>query len=140
MNSSLLPVDELLRPRHLHPRVNTPEDYLRAQRQSILAKRAAFPNLRWQLPWYAVEEVPLKICNSEWQLICPCGNTPLYDPEWQLACCFSCGAIYRQAPPDDWREIEAVMVKRHHIDHRHMLPGQTVEELRQENRDHGEPD
>ena len=138
---SLLPTDCLLRPKHLHPRVSTPDDYLREQWQSIIAKKQAFPHLGWQLPWAFVGTAPIKVSDGQWQIVCGCGqNTPLYDPEWELACCFTCGAIIRQTPPLEWREIERVLLNRPNMTNRHMLVSQTLAELCAENREHGDPD
>lgn len=138
---SLLPTDHLILPKEIHRGVTSPETYLLAQRVAILQKRVEFSNLNWRMPFeWEGALVLLKVSDSHWQLVCGCGNTPAYDPGWQLACCFTCGAIYKQAPPDNWREIERVLVNRSSFIHRHMLPGQTVEELRAENRAHGDPD
>ena len=137
---SILPTDHLLGPRELHGAA-TPEQYLLQQRVSILEKRTRFPFLNWRLPFLHLgAPVPFKVSDSCWQLACPCGNYPSYAPEWALAACFSCGAIYRQAPPYDWRDVQRVLVNRAKLGERHMLIGQTVEELRAENRAHGEPD
>lgn len=130
-----------MRPKHLHPNVSSPQDYVQAQATSIRSKMAAFPNLHWQLPFRHVgDPVPVKVSESCWQLVCSCGNTPMYDPEWALACCYTCGAVYDQGPPKDWREIERVLLNRPNQINRHMLVGQTLDELRAENREHGDPD
>ena len=136
---SLLPTDRLLRPRELHPYVQTPAGYRRAQMRAIRQQMAAFPNLNWQWPWRYFGTVALKVSDSQWQLVCACGNYPLYDPEWELACCYTCGAVYEQAPPSDWREIERVLVNRPRLNNRHMLVGQPLADLIAENFEHGDP-
>ena len=137
---SLIPTDVLLRPRHIYPDVSTPAHYLAAQAIAIVQKMQHFPNLRWREPFFSAVTVPVKVSDGHVQVVCACGNYPAYDPEWQLACCFTCGAIYRQAPPDGWTEIERVLLSRPLQNTRHMLVGQTLDELRAENREHGDPD
>src|SRR3990167_144474 len=126
---NVLPTDHVLCPRELHPGVSTPYDYLRAQAQAIRSKQLQFPHLNWQLPWlYVGEPVSVKVSSSCWQLICSCGNYPLYDPEWQLACCYTCGAVYRQPPPDAWQEIERLLVLRPLLHTRNWLPEETPDD------------
>ena len=132
--------DKILRPKHIHPNVSSSDDYMREQYKSIGQKAHAFPHLNWRQPFVHSEVVPFKVSDGHWQVVCECGNHPAYDPEWELACCFTCGAIYEQEPPDDWEEIERVLLNRPKQNNRHMLVGQTVEELKAENREHGDPD
>jgi|TARA_Y100000310_G_scaffold98201_1_gene95919 hypothetical protein len=136
---ALLPTDHLLRPRELHPRVRTAADYRTQQRIAIEQKMQEFPGLNWERPWRHIGAGVVKVSDSQWQIVCICGNYPLYDPEWQLACCYSCGAIYEQAPPEEWREIERVLVARPKLGMRHWLPGETLADLVAENLAHGDP-
>lgn len=134
---SILPTQYLLRPRELHGAIS-PEHYLQMQAASIRAKMRQFPFLNWQPPFVYAGTVPLKVSDSCWQLVCECGNFPAYDPEWEMACCFSCGAVYYQPPPSDWRDIQRVLVNRPRLQNRHMLPGQTLNDLMRENLEHGD--
>ena len=139
--TTTFPSTQLMRPKHLHPNVSTPAEYVRAQTRSLQVKQEQFPNLHWPLPaLHTGTPAPVKVSESCWQVVCPCGNTPMYDPKWALACCYTCGAIYVQQPPEDWREIERVLLNRPNQINRHMLVGQTLDELRAENRKHGDPD
>ena len=135
---SILPTDCLLRPKHLTAGALTPEAYLEAQRADILRKMAALPLLNWRMPFVHQERVALKVCDSQWQLVCECGGVALYDPEWALGACFSCGAIYRQEPPSNWRALERVLTCRPSLSTRHILPGQTLADLVAENIQHGD--
>ena len=139
---SVLPTTRFLGPRDLYPQLRTEAEYLELQRASILAKRAQFQTLNWRMPFLHDGAAPFKVSDGMAQVVCvySCGNYPSYDAEWGLACCFTCGAIYRQAPPEDWLEIERVLINRPNPASRHMLPGQTLDELRAENRAHGDPD
>lgn len=137
-----IPTDVILRPWHLHPHVSTPEDYRREQARAIDAKRDAFPNIPWSAPWaYDGPARPVKVSDSMWQLVCGCGNCPMFDPEWELACCYTCGAIFTQAPPAMWRAVERVLLCRPKVQTRHWLPslGETLDTLMAENRQHGDP-
>jgi hypothetical protein len=134
----LVPTDRLIYPRDIHPFAGSPEAYCAQQRAALVRKRAAFPHAGYPEPWVSVGIAPVKISDGHWQLVCACGNYPAYDPTWALACCFRCGAIYRQAPPVEWREIEAVLLKRPRPTSRHWLPGETLEDLRRENLAHGD--
>lgn len=136
----LLPTEFLLRPRELHPNVVSPETYLSQQFMAITSRIQTFPNLRHTKPYVYVGQVMLVVHHSTWQLQCMCGNYPVYDPEWELAACYSCGAIFHQAPPGDWKEIQRVLINRPELATRNMLAGQTLKELRAENREHGDPD
>ena len=140
MSFYLLPTETLIRPCHIYG-APTPEYYLEMQRSSILRKKADFPFLNWRMPFaWSGAPAALKVSDAHWQVqCCECANTPAYDPDWQLAACFTCGAIYRQAPPTDWRAIERVLVCRPYLNQRHMLIGQTLAELVAENVEHGDP-
>jgi len=135
---SILPTGYLLRPCDLYPYVKTAADYLLGQQHAIEKKIIAFPNLNWNLPWECVVVAPLKVSDSCWQLVCPCGNYPSYDPTWQLACCYSCGAIYRQPPPAEWELVQQVLIQRKKHHQRHWLVGETLADLIAENLAHGD--
>lgn len=75
-----------------------------------------------------------------WKLACSCGEHPVYSPEWRLACCFYCGAVYEGVePPPAMAEIERVLLLRPQMTTRNWCHPETVDDLRQENADHGDP-
>lgn len=68
--------------------------------------------------------------------MCACGNGPATSPEWQIACCFSCGAIYRDIEfPGD---VEGILskLKVRPMPNQNWFKGETVEKLEQENAEH----
>lgn len=88
---------------------------------------------------------PTRACvtwNTGWMCECPsCHGGVAVDPEHTIACCLECGAVLTAvAIPAEWREIEAVLLKRPDVRTRGWWPGETVDDLRAENRAHGVPD
>lgn len=72
-------------------------------------------------------------------VLCPCGNAPSYDPEWQMACCFEWhGVIYRGVlAPERWREAEAILLLRP-MAARNWDPAiESIGDLVEDNRTHG---
>ena len=69
-------------------------------------------------------------------LDCNCGAGVLVDAEWQLGCCFSCGAIYEAGNmvlPDDLTTLDTLLGTRH-PSHRNFHPErETVQSVRDEN-------
>jgi len=81
--------------------------------------------------------MPVRVSGGYWVVMCVCGNAPSAHPDWHLACCFECGAIYRYLDvPIDRAEIESVLVRRP-MAHRHWVVGETVADLARENAAHG---
>ncbi len=75
-----------------------------------------------------------------WKIACSCGEHPVYSPEWGLACCFHCGAVYDGIPlPPMLAEIERLLLLRPVMVHRNWCPPETVDDLRAENLAHGDP-
>lgn len=76
---------------------------------------------------------------GRWIILCTCGAGVAVHPEWTSQYCFGCGAVFSAVVfPSDRDEIEATLVQRHK-NNRFFLPhrGETLETLKQENRDHG---
>lgn len=74
-----------------------------------------------------------------WSAECPCGNGLRVEPEWRIARCFACGAVYRHVvlPTADERlNIEHVLRARPHRQHMNWLPGETCLALALENAQH----
>lgn len=131
----------LLGPRHVHPGVNTEADYRRRHLEAILKGRKKYPNLDWQNPWPTVARPPVYVSGGMVQIRCAtpgCGNCPAVSPEWRLALCWDCGAIYEGLElPEDFDAIARLLVARPELSTRNWLPGETVEDLERENVEHG---
>lgn len=119
--------------------VPTPAAYRAWQAAVIAQHRQARPRLAWRDPFVSSSPVTPIVNGGRWVVVCPdCGNAPLYDPEWQLACCPDCGAIYEQlVPPSDWQAIEAVLMARPALYQRNWTPRETLADLVAENAAHG---
>lgn len=122
----------ILSPREHHG-VRSVEEYL--QKHAQFMKRQQRMGARYQ-----VHESPggrlARIHNNQWLIDCECGAGNSVHPEWGIACCFGCGAIHRLIiVPAEWREITAELVKRENPYDRHWMPGETVDDLKQENRE-----
>lgn len=135
------PYGRIGRPIEAH-NVATPEAYRAYQARVIAHNRRERPALAWRDPFEADPRVVSPIVNGgRWVVVCAsCGNAPLYDPEWELACCVECGATYTGvAPPPAWREIEAALMARPIMATRHWLPSESVADLLADNATHGLP-
>ena len=92
-------------------------------------------------PYVSDRVVVPRIRQGCWIVLCagtlngtPCANAPAYDPEWRLACCLDCAAIYQGvAPPDGWQRIEAILMKRPVMVSRNWEPMETMSDLVREN-------
>lgn len=84
--------------------------------------------------------VTARVNEGRWLFDCvepDCGSGVLAHPEWHIGRCFGCGAVYTTiAFPPDWRAVEAVLLERLRTRTRNWEPGESVDDLRQENRDH----
>lgn len=116
----------------------TQEQYARRHLRQMTDKREAFPALDIRLPWDSrTKPVPF-IAGGKWVVLCECGDAPMASPEWDEARCFNCGAIFRGlAWPAQRAEIEAELLDRPQAVVRAWLPDESVEDLRQQNRDRG---
>ena len=120
-----------------HRKAQTPAGYLQAHRAAIGKLRAAGSRAE-------VHESPVvlaaRVDGNEWLVQCECGAGNLVTPEWVpvFACCFGCGAIHRHViVPDNWQEIEAILVRRIHPENRWWFTHETADMLRAENIRHG---
>lgn len=125
---------------HAHQGVRSPKQYLAVQAREVARVRAA--GLDDAVPHAATAReraeasVP-HINHGQWKLRCACGNAPSVSVEWDLACCFECGAIYRDlAFPPNRSAIEAVLLKRPR--QARNWTDETVAQLAAENRAHGD--
>jgi hypothetical protein len=87
------------------------------------------------------QEIPnLEVNSGRWLARCPvCSNGILADPDWEEAVCFECGNDYviTAPPPQDVNEIERLLLKRPKVGTQNWIPGETLEELEADNRNHG---
>ena len=127
----------IARPEEEHG-VGTVDDYLRLLDAHRAALRRARPSayLRWPKPRVVTDGTPI-VRQGRWLVACPCGNYPVYDPDWHLAVCLDCAAVYHVTPPPRWREIEACLMRRSDVATRNMEAGETLTTLRRENDAHG---
>ena len=67
----------------------TPEEY-RAKQRSFMASH------RRGVVQRTTDAKPTVVLESDGGLRfkCSCGDYPLVDPRWNLACCFNCGLVY----------------------------------------------
>jgi hypothetical protein len=134
------PYSRLARPLELH-NVRTADAYRAAQAAQIKEGRRRHPALHWRDPftYTGPDRVVILVTGGAWKVVCPdCGNAPAYDPEWQLACCFECGARFEGlAPPADAAQIEALLMARPRVSTRNWMPRDTIADLVAENRAHG---
>jgi len=80
------------------------------------------------------------IGNGCWRIHCECGEATHTDPEWGIACCFGCGAIWTNVVfPENWRAIEDLLVQRRLQASRNWEAPETIETLTEEQIAHGEP-
>lgn len=69
---------------------------------------------------------------------CFCGDAPVVDPDWQLACCLGCGRIYRTfVIPSDFADIETALMARPDAPTRNWQPSETLQQVLDENAAHG---
>jgi len=127
-------VSFLYGPREQH-RVNSVEKYLKAHRTAIAKKQ------HYGSQFVVHDEhapIAAQIRGNAWVIQCECGAGNATDPQWQIACCFACGAVHRQVVfPKDAAAIEKVLLERPKVQNRHWMPGETVDDLIAENVAHG---
>lgn len=120
------------RPQEAHE-VHSAKAYRKWQAGSIQRSKRERPSRPWRDPFVSQQTSHPQIRQGRWVLPCACGNAPSYDPEWQLACCPDCGAVYEGiAPPVDYLEIEQALMRRPRMINRNYLPGETARSLRAE--------
>lgn len=127
--------DFLLTAKHVHPRVNSADDYRARQREAIDALRVQYPNLPWTLPHVVAPNPAAFVSGGRWLVECRCGNCPALAPEWGgLALCYECGAVYEGVDlPSEAIDIERLLVQRDQPSMRYWNPAITVEALREQN-------
>lgn len=86
-------------------------------------------------PYPATRPLVGRIDAGRWLGDCACGDAPVIDPEWGLACCLTCGAVYTTTIvlPSNGAALEAALVARPAMATRFWVPGETVADLQAEN-------
>jgi hypothetical protein len=123
------------RPQEGH-NVTTPEQYRQYQARLIEHNIERHPYMAWVRPYDAIGVVVApRIDAGRWIVLCGvCSNAPLYDPDWKLACCCECGAVYAGVdPPEDWEAIETLLMARDTLAARRWYTGITLAQLTAEN-------
>lgn len=127
----------IMAPLHVHG-ARTEAEYRQQQRDKLAQGRHFHPQFEWPEPWLSKQIPPVFIAGGKWMVTCACGNCPSVHPDWRLALCFECGAIYEGVTiPGNAKDIEAVLVERPHPSNRAWLPNETVDDLIAQNVAHG---
>lgn len=111
--------------------VGSPELFLAWQASQVTSRRVA-------RVWHADKILIAYINHGRWVVDCPaCTMGVLTHPEWSLACCAECGAVYQSvAFPQNWREIEGLLLNRPRP-YQNWMPKESAFDLRLENLEHG---
>lgn len=79
------------------------------------------------------------ISDNRWVADCPhCKSGIGILPGYHKATCLDCGRIYRVQLPKKWKTAEKILLARP-PEHRHWLPNETIDDLKQQNYEHGLP-
>lgn len=106
--------------------------------QSLRDFAARFPLRPCGIPHTALVSHAPFVSHGIWKVGCPCGDFPIYSPEWCYAACFNCGAVFTDVnPAPHYREIEAILLRRPWMAQRNWTD-ETVGELHDENLAHGD--
>lgn len=122
-------------PRELHS-ARTPEQYI--SKHSVWIERRKAEGHRVE-PHLSHEPIAASVDRlSGWIVRCDCGSGNSTDPEWGIACCFDCGAIHTHVTfPDEWREIERLLLLRPKQINRSWEPHESLADLRAQNAENG---
>lgn len=113
-------------------RVSSHETYLGWQAEQLANRGIA-------RTWYSDERLHARVNHGRWIADCAaCKSGMLTHPEWRLACCGECGAIYSRITfPVMASAIEHVLCRRPQRSTQNWFPTETVNDLLRENREHG---
>lgn len=97
--------------------VRTPAEYRAAQTAYLRKLRVARPYLYLGDPHVVTPNPPVEVVHGKWIVRCTqwrvdrvCGDLVSVHPDWQLGCCFACGAIYEHIEmPENAAEIDATL-------------------------------
>lgn len=133
-----MPLSVIKGPRELHS-VRTPEAYRAAHAKQIAAR--ASTGQRIEVHELAAPRPAQVDWESGWVIECECSAGNSTHPEWEVACCFACGAVHTAITfPAQWRAIERLLLARPLQKQRAWVPSETVEELQAQNRSIGVSD
>lgn len=124
--------DALRMPGH-GQRLSSP-DHLRAWQRMVLIEKGDMAR-----PWPCVMPPLAFIYQGNWGTSCPhCAQRMFTHPEWRLACCIECGALCSSViVPDNYRDIERVLLARPLRPTQNWTPPETLDALIAENEAHG---
>ena len=129
----------LMTPLHVNG-CRTEAEYRTKQHAAMAQGRAHYPQFKWSDPWICGDAVTVVVSGGKWLVCCRCGNYPSVHPDWRLALCFECGAMYERVQmPADAVAIEAVLVERPSLANRAWLPHESVDDLIRQNIAHQIP-
>lgn len=130
----------ILTAQHVHE-VTSPAAYLALVARSMREGRAARPSLIWPEPWSSPDKPAVYINDGTWKVRCTtpeCYNALAVHPDWRLACCLECAAVYEGLViPAEAKEICAALLARPEKRTRNWTSDVTVEALWLENKEHG---
>jgi len=102
----------IIGPRQVH-NVTTAQVYLLAQLRQIRATVQRGLQPEGTVPHVVTPAPKPYIGHRGWMLICSCNGGVSVSVEWDLACCFECGALYAGLEfPANREEIEALLLQR----------------------------
>lgn len=114
--------------------LRTPQQYRIQQIQHVALNPAISDPVEFSNPMQTY------IGNGAWRISCPCGEATHADPEWNLSCCFGCGAIYTNLIVPVFKTVmERLLVKRRIQRHRNWHPSETLQNLIDEQIAFGDP-
>src|SRR3990172_10517040 len=74
-----------------HWEVAHPEALLRHHREWFQRLKLQHPSFEWPAPHQISVLLTPFVNAGRWMLQCPCGDYPIVEPQWHMACCFQCG-------------------------------------------------
>jgi len=112
-------------------RLTMPEHYFAWQVERLAQKDVA-------RAWPCDLQVPSRIEHGRWVATCiNCRTSAYVQPEWCLSCCSECGCQMRRVDiPTNYQQIERVLLERPNRENQNWLPGETLDDLLRENKEH----
>ena len=119
-----------------HHRVKSAEEYLSRHTQKMNEKARRGSQFRVHED---PEPLTAYVNGGNWIVRCSCGAGNATDPQWRIACCYGCGAIHRTIafPPSAALSEGVRLLLDRPVANRNWEPGETVDDLRRENDEHG---
>lgn len=113
-------------------RVTNPTEYLGWHAQQVQDKGIA-------RTWNTDVTLKARVNHGRWIADCrACGRGMFAHPEWRMACCAECGAVYRAVEfPAGIVEITRLLLERADRENQNWVPGEPIWKLKFENFAHG---